>query len=224
MRARAVPIVVLAVLASACAESMPKPPLTRDAVDLLRSAGDLQIVRATGSGLAVHSPAAAWLTLIPVVGGEVYATVTARRAREWITTYDIEDPAWSVKQILASVLPARLGLPVRNIEFRMRSPAPDALRETFGTGHVLVLWTAQWKMAKSTATNFDVALSYRVGSRLVRISDAAVLWEGECDVQTARAPIGKWGENDGTLLKSEHTRAAHACSSQLIGRLVAPGL
>jgi hypothetical protein len=203
---------------SGCAPPMAQRQLTSETLDALRSDGTLHIVRAIGTRLAVRSPASSVVNAIPIVG-VVSAISDDLRSAAWVKDYDIEDPAWSVKQLLASAIRARFGLAVRNVDIVVNSPSSEALRGALGTGHALVLWTERWMLAKGTGWAAEVSLSYLVPARLVRLSDGHVLWSGVCDVRTASAPMDKWQEENGALLKSEHVRAADACTAQLMGQL-----
>jgi hypothetical protein len=203
---------------SGCAPPMAQRQLTSDMLDALRSDGGVHIVRATGARLVVRSPASSVVSALPILG-VVSAVGDDLRSAAWVKDHDIEDPAWSVKQLLASAIPARLKLDVRNVDIVVNSTSPEALRGALGTGHALVLRTERWVIAKGTGWAAEVALSYAVPARLVRLSDGQVLWSGACDVRTAAAPMDRWEENNGALLRSEHARAADACSSQLVGQL-----
>jgi hypothetical protein len=208
-----------ALLAGGCAESMGEARLTSEVRRALGSGGVLHVVRAPGRRLTVHSPASSVLTAIPILG-IVPAVVDDQRGSAWVRDYAIEDPAWSVKQLLATAIPARLGWAgVHDVDAVLGGTSADELRRALGAGHALVLWTEQWTLTKGTGWEPEVALSYQVHARLLRVSDGAVLWSGGCDVRTAPASMDRWQENGGALLRSEHARAAGACGNQLLSRL-----
>ncbi len=89
--------VVIVLLTCGCAEPMSRGPLTPGERDAVRFGGTLHIVRAGRSRLSVHSPASTVLTAVPVVGIAA-AIVDDQRGSSWARDYDLEEPAWSVKQ------------------------------------------------------------------------------------------------------------------------------
>ncbi len=216
-------LATIAVIASGCAGRTSPPSLTPEALQAVRSEGPLRIVRAKGSGLFVLSPSSTVLNALPVIG-IASAVSDAHRAATWIRDYGLEDPARSVQRLLAAGMVARSrSTEARSVDLVLRGSTADELRRALGEGHALVLRTYGWKLGKGTGWAPEIALSYQVDARLVRVSDATVLWDGACDVRTASAPMSAWEDNGGALMRSEHARAADACSMQLLNRLTDAG-
>ncbi len=219
MRLRIASAVVVVMLASGCAASTPRRPLDSAEVTALRSEASLPVAVAKGSRLVARGASSSVLGALPVIGA-VTGAADILRGGNWVRTYGIEDPAWSVAHRLVENAPAQIGLSkARAVPAMLEDEGPEALRASVAESHAVVLRTYNWVIAKGTGWAPEIALSYHVLARLVRVSDGTVLWNTECDVRTAPATMARWEENDGALLRSEHDRAADACSSQLLGRL-----
>ncbi len=209
-------LLILALLAAGCAASTSRRPLDAEAVRLLKSDAQLPIVTERGSALVVSSAASSVVNALPIIG-IANATADIVRGGNWTKAYRIEDPAWSVKRLLTTRIPDELGfIEPRDVGTVLTDSTADVLRTSLGEAHAVVLQTLHWRLAKGTGWAPEIALSYQVTARLVRVPDASVLWSGACDVRTAPASMDRWEESDGALLRAEHDKAAKACGRQLL--------
>ena len=127
--------------------------------------------------------------------------------------YRLEDPVVRVKDRLASKLQTDFNLTnVRVVTDPPKNDGVATLKQIFQTGIVLDVRTAKWGLDNARA-------KYSARARLIRLSDAAILWKATCEFTADKAqPSPKMDElkaNDGILLKAKILDAADGCADQL---------
>ncbi len=130
----------------------------------------------------------------------------------------LADLAPRVKERLVRTLESELKLAnVRVVPDIPQNTSVETLKKLFEGGLVLVVQTRNWGI-----DNYRAEYSARV--RLVRLSDATVLWEAACndavpDKGKPAPPREELVANGGELLKAKLALAADQCASELAGWL-----
>lgn len=128
--------------------------------------------------------------------------------------YRLEDPVARVKDRLAIKLQTDFNLTnVRVVSDPPKNDGVATLKQIFQTGIVLDVRTAKWGLD-------NARVKYAARARLIRLSDAAILWKATCEFTADKAqPSPKMDElkaNDGILLKAKILDAADGCADQLV--------
>ena len=207
--------------------------------------GELPRLRDQAEILVVHYPttvfrvgtpgkmrAATWLGPI---GMAAAVAAMGSHGEELRTKYSLEDPVLRVRnKVLTAVRenPGLQNLRVREDPVTIAGEDPAELRKVLGSGTVLDFRTAGWGMLywpMRVETNYR--MNYGVVSRLIRLEDAKVLWQGTCTAASAvdaeSSPTMEQLEaNDGELLKAHVNKVADACAADLAaqfqGKEIAP--
>jgi hypothetical protein len=126
----------------------------------------------------------------------------------------LEDPVVRVKDRLVGVLQTQFN--AANVVAVADPPKGDAIEklvQTYRTGVVLDVRTMKWGVDNARA-------KYSARARLIRLSDATILWNATCEFVADKAkPSPKMEElkaNDGILLKAKILDAADGCADQLV--------
>jgi len=133
----------------------------------------------------------------------------------------LEDPAPRVKDRLAGALQANLKL--ANLHFVPQAVQADELellQKLFHTGMVLDVRTSAWGIDNNRA-------KYSARARLVRLADAAILWQGTCEAVAGKGQPSPERKalvaDEGALLKMKLLEAADGCAEQLAGWILEQG-
>lgn len=126
----------------------------------------------------------------------------------------LEDPVLRVKERLVTALQTQFNLAkVVAVSDPPKSDGIETLAQAFRTGVVLDVRTMKWGVDNARA-------KYSARARLIRLSDAAILWNATCEFIADKAkPSPKMTElkaNDGMLLKAKILDAADGCADQLV--------
>ena len=130
----------------------------------------------------------------------------------------LADLAPRVKDRLVQSLASDLKLAnVRIVSDIPENTSVETLKKLFDAGVVLDVQTRKWGIDNNRA-------KYSALVRLVRLSDAAVLWEAACNEAVAdknkSAPAREaLVANSGELLKAKLVEAADQCANELVGWL-----
>lgn len=132
--------------------------------------------------------------------------------------FGLEDPAPQVKARLVTALQSDLG--VARVRFVDEPPVNDAittLDREFRNGIVLDVLTLKWGL-------YNARAQYSARARLIRLSDARILWEATCkSVAGEKEPspeLETLKANGGALLKARISEAASICADQLSAWMV----
>jgi ABC-type uncharacterized transport system auxiliary subunit len=133
----------------------------------------------------------------------------------------LQDPAPRVKDRLAGALQANLQLAnLRIVPEAVRTDELELLKQLFHTGVVLDVRTSDWGIDNNRA-------KYSGRARLVRLADAAILWQGTCEAVAGKDQPSPEREalvaNEGRLLKRRLLEAADGCAEQLAGWILEKG-
>jgi hypothetical protein len=153
-------------------------------------------------------------TTAAVLFSPLVVIAAAAEGRELRSQLALEDPAARAKERLLKTLQSGLRLDtVRSIAQWQKSDPTESLKKAHGTGVMLDVRTTKWGIDNNRA-------KYQARARLVRLSDAEVLWEATCNETVAdrgrpsptREAISA---DNGALLKAKLGEAADACADQL---------
>ena len=171
---------------------------------------------ATATGLATE--------LFGLAGGLAAAGVVWGGAisagKQLIKDYSLEDPSPRVKEGFISAIESRLGFKsTRSIKETLSTEDLGELKEKFGNMIVIDFLTSQWVFSDRGAFSGEYRLSYSARSRLVRLEDSKVLWQGVCQLFRSVPSLEELKADNGALLKEKLNEAADICVSQLVAQL-----
>ena len=154
-----------------------------------------------------YSLAGAFIT--PLV---VFAQVAEGSGME--SDLQLEDPVLRVKDRLVTALQSQFKLAnVVAVSVPPKSDSIATLAQAFRTGVVLDVRTMKWGVDNARA-------KYSARARLIRLSDAAILWSATCEYIADKAKpspkMTELKENGGILLKAKILDAADGCADQLV--------
>ncbi len=129
---------------------------------------------------------------------------------------DLRDPAPDVKDRLVTAMQAAYSIAkVHSQDVPAESSEPAALQQKYGTGLVLDLRTLAWGLDRGVAR-------YKVRARLIRLADAAVIWDEIC-ASSSRAmfTLDELTAERGRRVVAAVNGAASNCAYELSQSLVA---
>jgi len=148
----------------------------------------------------------------------LFAIVGASQGMALEKEFGLEDPAPQVKARLVTALQSDLG--VASVRVVDEPPVDDAvttLDRQIRTGIVLDVLTLKWGL-------YNARAQYSARARLIRLSDARILWEATCkSVAGAKEPSPEMQAlkaKGGELLKAKVGEAATTCADQLSAWMV----
>ncbi|HVG23583.1 MAG TPA: hypothetical protein VND45_05470 [Thermoanaerobaculia bacterium] len=162
--------------------------------------------------------------LFGMIGGAVAASSMQRAGEELIATYDVPDPAVTVRERLAAALTQQFG-PGATADTAPTGDSLAELRGKFGReAAVLDTNTANWQLLYYPSDWSHHYLYYAARARLVRLSDGKVLWQNYCvrqlrDPKESRRQVDDYRADNGALLKQKAQEAADGCAEELIAHL-----
>ena len=170
-----------------------------------------------GSGVGVF-PA----VLLVGVGGSGLIEIVERTAGDqMVTNYSLEDPALLVKEGFLSALGTKSEF--KNIQFVQEVYQLDGLRnlkDKFGNAILIDFETMQWRLLPDIGNFSGYHIFYSLRSRLIRLDNETVLWQGFCnyqkDEQNIIPTIDNLTANSAELLKRTFVEIAENCSNQLL--------
>jgi hypothetical protein len=138
--------------------------------------------------------------------------------------YGIEDPVLLVKVKVTDALARQANFNnIRPVSVAIPNENPVDLKQTLDSGMVIDFKTITWMMQYTAQDPSQYTIAYRAHSRLVRLDDGKVLWEGECSnrpqgLKTA-STLEELTANQGSLLKARLQEEADFCADNLFARL-----
>jgi hypothetical protein len=127
----------------------------------------------------------------------------------------LEDPVLEVKERVVLAMDAALELKsVRLIQEPLVGDDLDQLNAALGNGLAIDFKTIIWNLDHKK-------LWYVARSRIIRLEDSKILWQGVCDVKNHLS--GSWAEHmaaEAALLKKRLNEVAESCAQNLEFQLV----
>ena len=122
----------------------------------------------------------------------------------------LEDPVLKVKERVVLAMDAAVELKsVRLIQEPLVGDDLDQLKAALGTGLAIDFKTIIWNLDHKT-------IWYVARSRIIRLEDSKILWQGVCDVKNHL--LGSWAEHmaaEAALLKKRLNEVAESCAQNL---------
>lgn len=216
-------LVLLVVLAHGCASA--SHPIGADEITRLKTAPTVHVVQYAPPTFRVATPGSTLAGMYGLIGGLVAEATIRSTGKDFVRDYSLEDPAVRLKDRLTSALAAQLDLKsIRADEAVLEDDAIDTLKRRFGNDMVLDVKTDTWMLGSASGFSTKYHIYYVGRSRVVRLDDRKVVWEGTCKVQgnehSPGATLAELRANSGELLKVKLAEAADACGQQLVPLLV----
>jgi hypothetical protein len=222
-------LLVLALAPTGCSPAL--IPMEKEEMARLKSEPKIHVVMyqparfnysTAGDGFAVGVVGA----LTGGLGGAAYGLAMEARADAFVRKYSLEDPAGRARETfigsLADQIDVARFIPAQDI---LAEDGVEALQKKFGAGVVLDFQTKIWGLMPAgpfSVSNYQVP--YAVRSRLLRLSDGRVLWQGYCrrtgSDSDSRATWDEFTANSGALLKKKLGEAAEACVKELVAQFL----
>ena len=155
----------------------------------------------------------------PATGGFVGGTAGDPRGQVVAIDSPLEDPAIQVRNSFIKGVAGHLDA-ARLVQ--AGEPLPDddveALRKKFGGGVALDFKTTTWGLLSSSLITVPYQVVYFGRSRLLRLSDGRVLWQGQCqyDGRYPGANLDQFKANSTPVLKEKFGEAAESCARELL--------
>jgi hypothetical protein len=135
-----------------------------------------------------------------------------------VTSYQLrlilEDPVLRVKERVVLAMDAALELKsVRLIQEPLVGDDIDQLKAALGKGLAIDFKTIIWNLDHKK-------IWYVARSRIIRLEDSKILWQGVCDVQNHL--LGSWEElmaAEAALLKKRLNEVAESCALNILAQL-----
>jgi hypothetical protein len=183
---------------------------------------NIQAVRYPPPSFNVRTPGKALAGGGGLLGGFISLGLFKSAGEKMTHDYSLEDPVVAVKDRFLSSLDADLGIKASSVNEPLGKDSLDELKTTFEKGMVFDFKTIQWMLFYFPTDWSHYRIAYSARSRLIRLEDSKILWQGVCEF------IGKdpktsptWEElteNNGALLKIKLKEAADACSKELLAQ------
>jgi hypothetical protein len=140
------------------------------------------------------------------------------QGEEMAAANSLRDPAEKVRDGLLSALVAQLGFTnLVPLEEAFPTDDPKRMGEKLDGATVLDFKTIEWRVTPA-GMGSRYRFFYRLRSRLLRTSDAKVLWQGDCryDKDDSDATLDELTANSGELLRGRIDHAAEICATTLL--------
>ena len=221
-----VPIVLLTVGSIGCAPAF--IPLDKEEMARLQSEPQILVAVYEPARFAYQSPGhpvapGAAGVFNPTTGASAIGATTDPRAPVFLLASALEDPVFEVKEVFVRGLAGRLGATrLVDVQEVLADDEIQGLRKRFGSGVALDFRTRSWGLLQGATRLFPYQIAYEVRSRLLRLSDARVLWQGHCqyDGRYARGNLDEATANSPPLLQERFKEAADACAKTLLSQLL----
>jgi hypothetical protein len=158
-----------------------------------------------------------------IVGALVVVGLAEVEGRRLMKDYSLEDPASKIRDSLLAALSATEGL--RNLRVDSRTPASDELTEmraALGSGTILDFRTTLWELMYDSQELDRYGLRYAIRSRLIRLDEQTVLWEGFCDSRetetSPKVPLEELKADSGAVLRERLEAVAAHCADRLFAQ------
>ncbi len=206
------------------------------------SSEDLTRLRQAPKVYAVHNPSRLGFALFPeeglngesigkyfgpvglIAGGMSDLRSAQTLGERLLQEYSIQDPVLLVKAKSIALL-AREN--INNIQaFDSTLPEDNSarLKQAVDSSVIIDFKTITWVLQSLNKNPRHYADAYQARSRLIRVEDGKVLWEGECSIKThdaATAPtLAQLTSNQGALLKSLFQADADACADEIVAQFL----
>jgi len=152
--------------------------------------------------------------------GAIFSLHLFKSAGEKMThDYSLEDPVVTVQDRFLSSVEADFGFQSIPARAPLSNDSFDELKKTFDEGMVFDFKTTDWMLFYFPTDWSHYRISYSARSRLIRLEDSEVVWQGVCkfvgkDPKTSPT----WAEltaQNGATLKIKLNEAAEACAKEL---------
>ena len=191
--------------------------------------GDLVRIKEEKEILAVHYPGTSPSTtynsdlgngMAGAAGGYIlFLPVILLQEYQWskqVEALSLEDPASRVKARFISALKTAAVLKnVRTIQEPVVGDSLDELKTSIGEGLIIDVRTHHWFIAGNGP------LGYWARSRVVRLEDSKILWQGVCQISDGlKGSYEDVTSAQGAHLKVKLNEVADACSDQLVAQFL----
>ena len=159
----------------------------------------------------------------PATGGFIGGAVGDPRSQVFAIDSPLEDPAIQVRNIFTKGIANQLAA-TRLIQAGELLHDDDvaALQKKFGGGVALDFKTTTWGLLSSSLISAPYQVVYFGRSRLLRLSDGRVLWQGQCqyDGRYPGANLDQFKANSTPVLKEKFGEAAENCAKELLAQFL----
>ena len=220
------PIVLLTLGSIGCAPAF--VPLDKEEMARLRSEPQILVMAyepppfGYQSPLTPVAPGAAGV-FNPATGASAIGATTDPRAPVFLLASALEDPVFEVKEVFVRGLAGRLGATrLVDVQEVLAHDEIQGLAKRFGNEVVLDFRTRSWGLLQAATRLYPYQIVYEVRSRLLRLSDARILWQGHCqyDGRYARANVDEAAANSVPALREKFSQAAEACANVLLAQIL----
>jgi hypothetical protein len=213
---------IVASLAIGCAPAF--IPLDKEEMARLKNEPQILVVIYEPSRFAYQNPArpvapGAAGVFNPATGAPLIGMPVDPYAPVFLLASALDDPVGAVKDVFVLGLAGRLGA-TRLVDLQevLADDGIQGLQKRFGSGVVLDFRTRSWGLLQGATRLFPYQIVYEVRSRLLRLRDGRILWQGHCqyDGRYARANLDEVAANSVPLLKEKFRDAAGTCGKTLL--------
>lgn len=164
-------------------------------------------------GFSVFTPGAAAATI------STYSPLAQKQGTSWVKDLQIENTLHDVRILMADHVAKAAG--ISNFKHLEQTPStsdssPKKLKSL--GGELLLDYTGNIKLVHYEGKVSDYHLLYSVRSRMIRLSDGKVLWNGYCnhDIEDNQPrDINMLRANNGAILKAWLKRGSNDCAARL---------
>ncbi len=157
-----------------------------------------------------------------LLGGFISLGLFKSAGEKMTHDYSLEDPVVVVKDRFLSSLDSDFGIKTSSAHEPLSKDSLDELKTTLGKGMVFDFKTIQWMLFYFPTDWSHFRIAYSARSRLIRLEDSKILWQGVCEfIGQDPKTSPTWEqltENNGALLKIKLSEAADACSKELLAQ------
>ncbi|PIR24810.1 MAG: hypothetical protein COV43_08485 [Deltaproteobacteria bacterium CG11_big_fil_rev_8_21_14_0_20_42_23] len=159
------------------------------------------------------------------------ASMTTFEGKKVDQSTPLEDPAYKIKEGFMSAIAHQLQLSrIQNIREPIERKSEGDLKQVFKNNFIFTFNTTSWGVEAHSLRSYD--LSFRHIAKLIRLSDAQVLWQGVCQYKErllndeTKKPLAlkKLKENNATLLRVNLKKVGNVCTENLLNQFFDNGV
>ena len=157
----------------------------------------------------------------PATGGLGVGMAGGPRGQVFMLAPSLEDPVVQVKGIFVRGLVDRLDVSrLTQVQEALAEDDIRALDQRFGGAVVLDFKTESWGLVPGLLRTLPYQIFYVARSRLLRVSEGRVLWQGYCqyDGSDLRANLDEFTANPPAGLGEKFKEAAETCGKTLLSQ------
>jgi hypothetical protein len=212
-------VVSVAFALLACAGTKSVPLAAADRVQIAQAPA-LHGVARTPEPFSVRTPGGAAAGGGGVLGGLGSLTLFQKKGEAMRSQYGLADPALRVAERLGSALLEDAAAPPLGLAKEpVATDDPGTIAARFGSGLVLDVRTEHWELLYHPTDWSHYRLVYRASARLLEAPAGRVLWQDECETESAETDgsptLESLEANGAALLKSLLDAAADECATRL---------